>query len=110
MLGDFLKDSPKHPPGPDKQDPFPIERDLPPTLADIGISYKESANAQELAEIQKEDPDTFAEVRENKTSFTKAKRARRRAQAKAKIAETPTEKSRWLFGFRRGLSGDAVNC
>ena len=33
-MGEMLRDSERHPPGPDKQDRSPVVTDLPPTLAE----------------------------------------------------------------------------
>ena len=64
LLGEFLKDAPKHPPGSEKR----IGRtDLPiseiPTLKSLELSKDESAEAQMLAAIKEEDPEKFEEIR-----------------------------------------------
>ena len=64
LLGGYLEKAEKHPPGPDKEeDPCPAGRDLPPTIADLGLTYKESSEAQLLARLKAEAPEQHEAVR-----------------------------------------------
>jgi hypothetical protein len=49
--GEMLREMPKHPPGPAKQDPSHDDRD-PPKLEDIGISYSQSSRWQAVASVE----------------------------------------------------------
>lgn len=61
LLGGFLKTAEKHPPGPDKrigatEEPIP----LPPTLAELGLTKKESSESQLLDTIAETAPVALA--------------------------------------------------
>ncbi|HVS52901.1 MAG TPA: hypothetical protein VHD62_11160 [Opitutaceae bacterium] len=51
QMGEFLKTMPKHPPGPDSKQKIGSDVEPIPTLAEIGITKKQSATAQKLAGI-----------------------------------------------------------
>lgn len=55
QMGEFLKAMPKHPPG--REPKINIGSDVEPiaTLSEIGITKKQSANAQKLAAIPAEE-------------------------------------------------------
>jgi hypothetical protein len=83
-IGELLRETERHPPGPDKQDRSPAVTDLPPTLADLGLSKKESSEAQLLAELPDE---VFQQVKEGKKTRARVRKERRTEQAKAALAE-----------------------
>ena len=60
-LGGMLKETERHPPGPDKEDRSPGGTDLPPTLSDLGITKKTSADAQKLAAMSDEEVQAIAD-------------------------------------------------
>ena len=52
--GEMLEKMPKHPPGPDKQDRYQDDTDLPPSLADLGITKLMSSRWQAEASVPEE--------------------------------------------------------
>lgn len=67
-LGAMLQETEKHPPGPDRSTP---PTDLPPTLADMGISKDLSSRAQAIANIPEDEFErTLAEHREEQQAVT----------------------------------------
>jgi hypothetical protein len=66
-----------------------------PTLAEVGISKKESMQAQALATIRDEEPELFEEVRAGKVTVEKARKKvakAKPAQAKSKGAKSRARK------------------
>lgn len=61
----------------------------PPTLADLGISKKESAAAQALADVKEKAPEVYAEVRTGKTSIPEAIKTNRTDPPKPKKTKCP---------------------
>jgi len=94
MLGEFLKEAPKAT-GAKGVGPIAVPdeyRNGAPTLADIGISKKESANAQTLADIKEEDPELHEKVRTGAVPVSKAVKVQRQRRKKAKaekVKEAP---------------------
>jgi N6-adenosine-specific RNA methylase IME4 len=90
-MGEMLRATERHPPGPDR-----LRRvtDPPPTLADLGVTKRESAEAQRLADLPVE---VFEEVRAGKKTRTAAKREARRDAVTRTVQELPAAKYRVLY-------------
>jgi hypothetical protein len=74
MMGEFLKESPKNT-GAAGVGPIAVtvgNRNQTPTLAESGITKRESSAAQSLATLKESSPDLFEKVRANKVSITRA--------------------------------------
>jgi hypothetical protein len=89
QMGEFLAVSPKHPPGPETQKEIPAARVgiSPPTLAEIGITYKESASAQKLAAIPT--PEFHARIEAIKEAGEKLSTAKVLQSRKRRPAPSP---------------------
>lgn len=96
LLGEFLKTAPKNEgaagrPGPGRgKNAVPISNrvlDATPTLADIGITKKESAEAQFIAEVKEKSPDTFTAIKQGEKTLTEAKRIAREEKREARREE-----------------------
>lgn len=109
-LGEYLRDTPKAPAGRPREigsDEEPIiVKPIPPTLAEMGISKKLSAEAQRLAEIPDE---TFAKVKAGEIKPSMAIREVKRATLSTRIAALPAGTFRviyadppWKYGDERG--------
>lgn len=88
LMGEFLRSTEKNKGGGElgvgrkgKECSTEREGHSTPTLAESGITWKESSNAQALAVMREEQPEVFAEVRAGKVSVSKA-----REVVKAKVA------------------------
>ncbi len=75
MMGEFLKVTPKAPPGRPLKNGSRVEPISPPTLAETGISKKASASAQALADLKVKAPDVHEAVRTGKKSVSQGVRA-----------------------------------
>lgn len=120
-MGEMLKaaESPAGRPRKISTHEVPISR--PPTLAELGLTKKESASAQMLADL---DDDEFEKVKTGRKTKSKAKKERDAARAKEalrKAAEDIDEKKRVAIAevcdvrvcscvdlFRSGIKPDAV--
>lgn len=60
--GELLRDMEKHPAGRASQNPSHAERDFPPRLEDLGISYSQSSRWQTIASIPEEDFESRIEL------------------------------------------------
>src|SRR5262249_2523198 len=77
MMGEMLREAPKAPAGrPLKigSQEEPISK--PPTLAEVGISKKESSDAQYLADLKETDMKTHSEIRNGKKTVRQVRRAK----------------------------------
>jgi hypothetical protein len=89
LMGEFLRSAEKNKgtagqlKGKDSSGASRVEapEETAPTLAESGITWKESSNAQTLAAIKEDEPEVFQEVRAGKVSVTRACKA-----ARAKVA------------------------
>lgn len=107
-MGEMLAQTERAKPGPEKKD---RSHDVtePPTLADLGLSKRESAEAQMLAGLSEEKQEA---VIGGKTTRTAARREKQRENTKRKTTPLPTGKYRifyadppWKYGDSRdGLS------
>jgi len=66
----------------------------PPTLSELGLSKKESSEAQKLAELPEEQ---FHEIKEAKKTKTQVFREMKRAEVQHKVVEFPSGKYRVLY-------------
>lgn len=107
MLGQYLKATPNTPAGRPKQigaDSAPIIDELrPPTLAELGISKKLSAEAQRLASIPAEE---FAKVKSGEMKPSMAFRNQKRTELPEKIAALPAGKFRLIYADPPWKYGD----
>lgn len=78
LLGDFLRTQPKNKgangslvTGP-KREPV---KDLTPTLSDVGITKKESSNAQLVSKIAEAEPETYSELLNGQTTICEVREA-----------------------------------
>jgi N6-adenosine-specific RNA methylase IME4 len=113
QLGMYLKQTPDAPRGgrPDLG-PDSVPKSDTPTLADLGISKKLSAEAQRLADLP---DDTFQRVKAGEIKPMVALRDQRRAELGERIAALPAGKFRvvyadppWKYGDERGGSATAI--
>jgi hypothetical protein len=97
LMGEFLKNAEKR--GPEhsrgggskgsQREPLP---DAPPTLAEIGITKKESAQSQALAEVKRTEPEVFEKARNGKITVSKAVAALKPvAMTQARIAAVQSD-------------------
>lgn len=100
LLGEFLKAAPKADGGHAQRTRYSKGTESPPTLAEIGLTKKESATAQFVAEVKETLPDTFNAIKQGEKTFTEvkrdikeSKREARRQENRAKVAgvHTPAE-------------------
>lgn len=106
-LGEYLKRQPKNEGGrPEKtgtrEEPV-LATPPPPTLAELGISKKLSAEAQRLAEIPEE---TFAKVKAGEIKPTVALRQQKAATLSTRIAALPAGTFRVLYADPPWKYGD----
>jgi hypothetical protein len=93
LMGELLKE--KATGGDAQRTRFHKGTESPPTLAEVGISKKESMQAQALATIRDEEPELFEEVRAGKVTVEKARKKvakAKPAQAKSKGAKSRARK------------------
>lgn len=98
LMGEMLKATPKAPAGRPAKEKIgspaePISM-APPTLADLGISKKESSAAQALAKIKEAAPEVHEQVRTGDMSIGKARKViaqRARNRASEQQADEPHE-------------------
>ena len=83
-MGEMLKATERHPPGPEKIDRLQHVTDPPPTLADLGITKRESSEAQTLADLPEE---TFETIVAGGTTLTQVKREAKREQVKERLED-----------------------
>lgn len=98
LLGEFLQDAGIHAGQPAKRI-IPSENNSfsePPKLPDIGITLKESSQAQQIATLAMEIPELFERVRGGKVSVTQARRETIRRKAKA-APPLPNAKYRVIY-------------
>lgn len=107
----MLKETERHLPGPDKEDRSPIVTDPPPTLADLGITKKTSADAQKLADMTDEEVQIIAD---REQSLSQVLRKKKKEQVRQEV-QLPSEKYRvvyadppWSYG-NSGVIGHADN-
>jgi N6-adenosine-specific RNA methylase IME4 len=93
-LGELLNDTPKAKGGEyyHKNPTGNIDVPVPPTIAELGITKRESADARKLSEI---DDNTFEDIKANKTTITKVKRKLK--QKEIKEMEWPKGKYRIVY-------------
>lgn len=83
LLGEFLKQAPKAPPGrPSKNGSKQEPISKPATLSESGITKKLSANSQALATIAEVEPEAFEKVRTGEMSVDRAVKQVIRRQAR----------------------------
>lgn len=83
MLGRFLKDAEKHPPGPPRKiDTTKESIYQPPSLADLGVSLKLSSESQALDRIAAERPKDFEAIRSRKKTVSRVRREIQRAEVR----------------------------
>jgi len=116
LLGGFLKTEPKATGGQPYQKATGTQREpvepATPTLAELGLSKKESSAAQLLDTIAAEQPEEFAAIRSGDKTVTEVRRSIQRAKVK-EAAALPSDKYRviyadppWKYGDdRNGLEG-----
>jgi hypothetical protein len=95
LMGELLKETEKATGGDAQRTRFHKGTESPPTLAEVGISKKESMQAQALATIRDEEPELFEEVRAGKVTVEKARKKvakAKPAQAKSKGAKSRARK------------------
>ena len=85
QIGEMLKQTERHPPGPEKQDQSTATTDPQPTLSDLGLTRDQASLAQKLASLPAEQ---FNQVRAGTMAVTAALREVRRATAKPAPAMT----------------------
>lgn len=114
MLGQYLKQTPDAPKGGDTRGngTKSVPLDAAPSLADLGISKKLSAEAQRLADIP---DDTFAKVKAGEIKPMVALRDQRRAELGERIRALPPGVFRviyadppWKYGDERTGSAVAI--
>jgi hypothetical protein len=87
LLGEFLKVMPKAPPGrPSKNGSHKEPISKPPTLAEVGVSKKESSDAQILATVHRTKPELHAQVRTGRLKLSQARQVVRREEKAAELA------------------------
>lgn len=90
-LGEVLAKREKHPPGPPQKIGTPEEPN-PPKLSDLGITKKQSSEAQKLAEIPEDDYQEFkAKARSDTLTTKRALRVGREKEAERRRAEKADE-------------------
>ncbi len=116
LLGDFLKQTPANPGtrgqlnGSDSSGSTKVEppENKTPTLDEIGVSKKESAEAQALARLKEKQPDLHEQVRTGKTTVSKAraqvKKEEKREALKRAAQAVPEETPSW-----RVIHGDTLS-
>ncbi len=106
LLGGFLKETEKHSGGRPvtgtQEEPV---LDAPPTLEELGVTKKLSAEAQALHTIAEEQPEQVEAIKTRKKSVTQVRREARRASV-SEAAALPSEKYRLTSVpyWYRGLS------
>ena len=101
MMGEFLqameKAGPQYSRGGgskgSKREPLP---NTPPTLADVGVTKRESSQAQKLAALKSKEPKKFEAVATGEKTKTQAIREARRAEVLADV-QLPKEKYRVVY-------------
>lgn len=110
LMGEMLKTAPKNPgtrpaSGGNGAGGSMKEPPATPKLSDLGISKKESADAQALHTIKQKAPELHKQVRDGRTTVAKArveiKRREKRADLEAKAAAVQDEPAGW-----RIITGD----
>jgi len=82
-MGEMLKQTEREKPGPEKQDRLPGVTE-PPTLAELGITKRESSEAQLIADL---DDDDFMAVKSGKTSKKTAKKKHKQKEKESEKAK-----------------------
>lgn len=102
-LGEYLKTTPKNEGGRPVETGNQREPVLAPTLADLGVSKKLSAESQRLAEL---DDDVYDRVREREIKPSMAFRDQKRNELPEKIAALPPGKFRLIYADPPWQYGD----
>ncbi len=95
LLGEFLAGADKAKGG-NPNLPTPTEREGVATLESLGLTYKESSEAQLLAKLKASDPEKFEAVRTRQKSKSEVRREVRRAAVLEKV-QLPSGKFRVLL-------------
>lgn len=95
LLGGFLKETPKAS-GSLRRGTHKEPRADTPTLADLGLTKKQSAASQLLHTIAEEAPEEFAAIRSGKKSVSRVRHSIQRAKAITK-AQLPSGKFRVIY-------------
>lgn len=107
LMGEFLKAAEKNTGAKGIGTSAVPEENRTPTLADVGITKKESSNAQALAAIKEKAPEVHEQIRAGKTTVAKARvesrRQEKREELKAKADAAPGAADSW-----RIVTGDCV--
>lgn len=88
-MGEMLATTDRAKPGPSKKDQLPSVTDLQPTLKEIGLTKRESAEAQALAALPQ---DTFESVKSGKTTRKDIRRKQKRADHAALVERVKKER------------------
>jgi N6-adenosine-specific RNA methylase IME4 len=114
MLGHYLKNAPKNKGARGKTElarkrgPHEVPRsDETPTLAELGLTKNEAAEAMLLHTVKIEDPAKFEEIRIGEKTVTQVKRERSRA-ATVEAAKLPSDKFRVLYADPPWKYGDQL--
>lgn len=114
MLGEYIRDAPKR--GPEhstgggskgsRRKPLP---DAPPTLADAGLTKRQSSEAQFLADLAKEKPEEHQKIINGQKTITQVRREQKRAELLKNIPALPTGKFRVLYADPPWKYGDTLS-
>lgn len=103
-MGEMLRETERAKPGPEKKDRSPYVTD-PPTLASLGLTKRESAEAQRLASMPQE---KFQQVKAGEKTRAEVRRETRREQIEKTIPEKPTGKYRIIYADPPWKYGDQL--
>ena len=107
LLGQFLKTAERQRRGGDQSTPRELRSSTPPTLEELGVTKKLSAEAQALHTIAEEQPEQVEAIKTRKKSVTQVRREARRASV-SEAAALPSEKYRVLYADPPWEYGDKL--
>ncbi len=94
-LGELLKATERHPPGPDKTDRSTRMTDPPPTLPELGITKNESSRAQRLADVPKE---KFDEILSGEMTVSDAVREMKKEKVMSELEDISKKEIKRIEG------------